>query len=444
MTDFCPLSIQPDELALSYRARLARFNGWTNATIAARHLEDWVAQQRHSEDRLSAVEVLAAVAGMDVTTFVRNHTMLPFQRAVVSKNETVPHGSAERRTLLEKRAYCATRKNLYFCRTCAKEDIQLSGSAYWRRSHQLPGMFCCLRHKTALKSIPWTLEHMELPNDHIESGEVVPARIFDVVTSNPNVFRYYEICKHFMNGLRPIHAVHISKVVKDRYREILNESGETAGNSDIPSRLDNIFDLDWLDEVLVRRGRSSQQSIEYIQNFWRRMDLNLTTQGFALLLTTLYETADEAIDAIHELPFKMRAKRALSTENSDPWAFDEKAMREAYFAGHGNHVTISKTLGVTRHEVKRRLTVLGFPSLGRNDTAKLQSVVDSLIYGNKSLEQVCSEHGLQIQDARCRLMEAMGPLYEVISKLQMSAEFPAKSSLTEPDPSERREGLVFS
>ena len=178
MTDFCPLSIQPDELALSYRARLARFNGWTNATIAARHLEDWVTQQRHSEERLSAVEVLAAVAGMDVTTFVRNHTMLPFQRAVVSTHETVPHGSAERRTLLAKRAYCATRKNLYFCPTCAIEDIQANGSAYWRRSHQLPGMFCCLRHKTALKSILWTLEFMELPNDYIESGEEIPAARF--------------------------------------------------------------------------------------------------------------------------------------------------------------------------------------------------------------------------------------------------------------------------
>jgi len=61
LTDFCPLSIQPDKLALSYRARLSRFNGWTNATFAARHLEDWVTQQRNSEERLSAVELLAAV-----------------------------------------------------------------------------------------------------------------------------------------------------------------------------------------------------------------------------------------------------------------------------------------------------------------------------------------------------------------------------------------------
>jgi hypothetical protein len=70
----------PDELALSYRARLARFNGWSNATSAARHLANWAKKQSPNQEQLSGVEVLAAAAGLDVTAFVRNHTMLPFQR----------------------------------------------------------------------------------------------------------------------------------------------------------------------------------------------------------------------------------------------------------------------------------------------------------------------------------------------------------------------------
>jgi hypothetical protein len=229
-----------------------------------------------------------------------------------------------------------------------------------------------------------------------------------------------------MEGQKPIHAAHIAKVIKDRHREILYESGKVAGNSHLARPLDRIFDLSWLGEVLGRWGRSTEQSIEYIHSFYSGNVDHLNTHGYALLLASLYETSNEAIDAIRGLSSKPKIKKLRLTESSDPWSFDEKKMRDAYFAGHGNHVTISRNLGVNRQEVKRVMTVLGLPSLGRNDTSKLQCVIDKLLYGSMSLEQVCSEHGLQLHDARCRLMEAMGPLFEAIPILQLSSSVSQK------------------
>lgn len=39
---------------------------------------------------------------------------------------------------------------LRFCMCCASEDIARHGAPYWRRSHQLPGVTCCIQHRVEL------------------------------------------------------------------------------------------------------------------------------------------------------------------------------------------------------------------------------------------------------------------------------------------------------
>lgn len=39
-----------------------------------------------------------------------------------------------------------------FCNICNKEDTEIFGSPYWKRSHQLPGINCCLKHQIHLET----------------------------------------------------------------------------------------------------------------------------------------------------------------------------------------------------------------------------------------------------------------------------------------------------
>lgn len=39
---------------------------------------------------------------------------------------------------------------LKFCPKCLKEDIEVLGESYWRRSHQIPGVFFCIKHECKL------------------------------------------------------------------------------------------------------------------------------------------------------------------------------------------------------------------------------------------------------------------------------------------------------
>ena len=41
-----------------------------------------------------------------------------------------------------------------YCRECAREEFELTGESFWHRSHNLPGVFVCLRHKCLLYEVP--------------------------------------------------------------------------------------------------------------------------------------------------------------------------------------------------------------------------------------------------------------------------------------------------
>lgn len=426
MMDFVRLAILPDELALSYRGRLARVNGWSTAALAAKKLSSWVSTQTSPDGKLSGVEVLAYVAGMDVTSFVRNHTMLPFQRAVVSSLEGVPHGCADRRSLLEKRAYCATRQHLYFCRACVKDDMDSRGTPYWRRSHQLPGMLWCPTHETSLTSVESTLDHLQIPHDCLAIGVDVSQEKLNAARTNPYVHRFIDICLDMLAGEQPIHESHISKVVRDRIQQLQEHSDGQVTPPLQGGLLKSLFGLHWLNEVLTRGSKTPDQACRSIETRLVSGVSGVNSVGYALLLASLYRTADDALNALRGLSSKSRRRNRLAGE-PEVWEFDEKAMRESYFAGGGNQVTIAKNLCLTRQEVKRRLRMLGLPPLGRNDFSKLKSLVTQLLEGQVPLAQICANHGLQLADTSHRLREAMGPLLDAISKLN-TEKTPRKES----------------
>lgn len=63
-------------------------------------------------------------------------------------------------------------RNLRYCTFCAKDDQNEYGLAYWHRSHQLPGVIVCYKHKIQLResNVPYTQrrnKHELIPLDSI-------------------------------------------------------------------------------------------------------------------------------------------------------------------------------------------------------------------------------------------------------------------------------------
>ncbi|WIV12844.1 TnsD family Tn7-like transposition protein [Proteiniborus sp. MB09-C3] len=90
--------------------------------------------------------------------FIYKHTLFPFLAAFIPKEraekiiETMRNGEGAVSYMRIGLISNSINLNKYFrfCPECFKEDIERFGEPYWHRSHQVTGVFVCLKHKIPL------------------------------------------------------------------------------------------------------------------------------------------------------------------------------------------------------------------------------------------------------------------------------------------------------
>ena len=90
--------------------------------------------------------------------FIYKHTLFPFLAAFIPKGraekiiETMRNGEGAVSYMRIGLISNSINLNKYFrfCPECFKEDIERFGEPYWHRSHQVTGVFVCLKHKIPL------------------------------------------------------------------------------------------------------------------------------------------------------------------------------------------------------------------------------------------------------------------------------------------------------
>lgn len=410
-------SALPDEIAKGIKGRVLRLNGWTSERDAMQSLHEWARVEFPSEGPLCSVELLAKAVGIDVTRFVRDHTMLPFRRSVVATQAEVPHGSQSHRQLLERRALCDTRTDSYFCRECVEEDCSFHGYAYWRRSHQLPGVFYCQKHECALSIAASTNAMLSSPTEFLERCEDTSADWVKELKGNDAISNFLAISNDLMIGDRPLDELYVSRAVRARWREL--QSQKPRENTQAPLQLSDLikskFDARWLDQVSIHAGRKPDQ-------IWKTLDrttcgtrAGVNSVGYALIFSALYESSDEAVNAMADSRVKFPDVGTSKIARNSP---DDGSLRAAYITAGGSHIDVGDMLCLPRSHVKRRLKALGLPPVGRNDIDKFEGVIKLLLDGEKTLTQACAVHGLTLCDMQYRLGDALSPLLTTLTLLR--------------------------
>lgn len=411
------LSPLPDESAMGFMGRVQRLNGWTSERNAREWLFQWAASERPSDGLLCLVEVLAMVAGIDITSFVRDHTTLSFRRAVVISQTEVLHGSPSHRQLLEKRALCDARPGAYFCRECVKEDCDFHGAPYWRRSHQLPGVFWCQKHLSALSVARPVRAMHSLPTDFLEDCEEVSGEWVEELKEFEGIRNFLAISNDLLMRPRPLDELHVARAVRARCLELerRNSRGVTQSQRQIRDLIEAKFDARWLEKVSVEVGRTPEQLWKTLNRAISGTRAGVNSVGYALIFSGIFESADEAVNTMFDSP-AMYAK--VSAPTSTIRRFDDDSLRAAYIATEGSHVKMARMLGLSRPQVKQRMKELGLPPLGRNDFAKIRAVFTEVWEGNTTLAQASAKHGLTLRDMQLRLGDVLHPFMVALTRLQ--------------------------
>jgi hypothetical protein len=153
----------PDELLYSIITRHHIRSGNKSFRQTLLELLEYSSQQFCNLDLpnnlLHLVKHLPLGSVYSVESFINEHTLYPFYKNFLTSSELwlledrmrkKLNGSIFSLAKIPSSSEHGSQQFLKFCPACLEQDIETYGEAYWHRTHQVPGMFVCLKHPIAL------------------------------------------------------------------------------------------------------------------------------------------------------------------------------------------------------------------------------------------------------------------------------------------------------
>lgn len=163
---------------------------------------------------------------------IQNHTLFPLyiQLQTFEKRQNlikaIKHGDSEGlyASLGVAAGSICSKKHLYYCPVCVEEEVSNYNEAYFKRTHQIQGVFVCHIHRCLLR---------EYPVDYRKYSRIGFIRLDHKVISNrvaynielpkdTDHFRISQAANYFLN--HPLEEVSL-EIIKQKYKELLYDRG---------------------------------------------------------------------------------------------------------------------------------------------------------------------------------------------------------------------------
>lgn len=301
----------PDELDRSYLGALIRANSLSSEDAIYGVLAQAAGGGKKPTNRLARVELLSVAAKVSLSTFIRNHTTMPLRRAIVS---VLPHLEYAEMNLkiLRNSGMQLTRPAAYLCEKCVQEDIAFHGRSYWRRQHQIPGLFWCTKHLSELRYTDGEHAFISEPADFLNSSNIVEEKWL-LNQRNQAVLNFLSISSALMDREAPIGVSLASMVLRHR-AEILGHHtlGTRVVSSWLSDAMLNAFGREWLEATMPSiAGKRPGESINRIDGVLFPQRITVFPTAYILAMALLFDTAEEALNALIHPEFAV-----LSDKNS--------------------------------------------------------------------------------------------------------------------------------
>lgn len=413
--------VLPEEFAPGYKGRVMAFNGMMDPKLAMNTLMDWSGNAGSSRRSFSTVELLATVAGIDVAQFVCAHTTLPLRRAVVASLPEVEHGCTSQRSLLWSMALRETRPGAYLCTQCIEEDLDFHGMPYWRREHQMPGLYSCIKHRLPLGYVETSNPYLLPPSAFYEHHHPVDHNWVSKLQQSETVQRFLAITSDLLARPRPLDERDVSRAAKARAVELGLHTGRGVVEHQLVSDLIKArFDTAWLASVVPGLVEKP------IGEFWTPVDgalsgkrIGVSSTVYAIVFATLFESADEAINAMVAPPLPDGAKARSSTVVVE---VSGQQLRAAYVECRGCHSTIARRLGLSAYGARRRLQEQGLPNLSVTASPSIWNAAAAVFTEGLSLDQASKAHNVDRVDIERLLIQSAGPFRAALTGIRRSEQ----------------------
>lgn len=350
----------PDELDEGYAGYVMRLNGMRSMKDLDRLMRDWAECPDKSWREVSRLELLSKVANLSVMDFVLHHTTLPLRRGITSYQADLPHGSERNKKIWWSTAMREARTGAFFCECCVQEDLGFHGRSYWRRSHQFPGQLVCQKHGIPLSFCRDSSAFHQAPSNWIGNCESVDIDWAQEVTANETITRYLAICDGLMDRNQPFAVTHVRAVLSHKGVSLgLQTNG---GKVKSPLLSDIVIEQcgrQWLALVLPDLAdKAEKYPLSKLDGVFYLTTSASTTFAYVLACAALFESADEAINALaRPLPTVEKVRERKSID------IDPDELVSAYISVEGSYAKTAKQLGIAFTSAANRLSALGYPNM---------------------------------------------------------------------------------
>jgi hypothetical protein len=384
----------PDEPLKAFVGRLKRNNICSSDAELFNRLISYRPVEVGDLAKINHVVFLAKVCGVDPLFFARQHTMLPFTK-FVDWFDRENGGTADFTSDKYLGSVMRSQGNrAYLCPDCVKEDLEFRGITYWRRVHQLIGIDWCVKHGVALYQYEGRDAFELSPLAALGSCSKIDNEKVAVARDHPLVTRYARIAEGLLAEVaHPYHTTDVSTMIRDWAKQ---QDLRVALNGKRPLLSDRVaesFPNDWLALHFPTSQRKEASTFApWVDGTWFSRKYPCGIPSYALAMTLMYESADDALNALANLSVTVVPRKSDIHRKQGTWATTE--IVDVWMRHLGNCKAIAEDMDLSEKYVRDRLYEAGLPTLSANAGVAVKHAVQSYWRGH-SLSTVTQSVGVE-------------------------------------------------
>lgn len=370
------------ELDNGYLGRVMRLNSCLKESEIDQLMAKYVGLDKVNKREVSRLELLSATAQIDTEEFAKNHTTLPFRRGITSYFPYLIHGSKEKSSMLRTTAMRSAKPGAYCCSKCIEQDLETIGISYWRRKHQLPGLFWCPDHNTPLNFIEDEKSFLKAPEEVLHRSTVISNSWLGDAIDNKLINSYLKISFSLLEKDKPISVASVMPVLKERAAKLgFQTHGGKVKYPLLSDAIVNIYGKEWLSTVqptlaLKNEGEilSQMDGVLYLSTS------SSSVSAYILALSTLFESSEEALQAID------RGAEVNKRHRAKPVCLDNASLRSAYIESHGSYSKCMALLNSNYQQVSQKLRKMGLPNIKEDQLQRIEQAAHAFYENGESVE----------------------------------------------------------
>lgn len=364
------------------------------------------------------IELLAYCANMPLPQFVRAHTLMPYRRCVASHKPELIHGDENDRAMIRCASTRLARPGAYFCVVCVNKDIKTIGMSYWRRSHQLPGMYACPEHGQALRYVEKNNAFLSPPSTYVDTAYLIDDQWAVDNHAHPAIRRFLSLSQTLASGERPFEVRKIRPLLMQQAKAIGLRGFSAAGNGLLSDLIVETFPAQWLETIFP--GLPSKpvgHKIDQIDGVLYLSTCSSSVAAYILAFCVLFDSPKAAMDALSaESLAEPSSRRRQVSESLSETSVD---LKSEYVRTRGNHLRIARENGLELHTVINGLRDNGLPNLTTKgkDKSRLFDAVVNFYLGGQTMAESAIVAGVKLEDLERIVRHAGADLTAMLKRM---------------------------